>query len=231
MVTHEQILGVLRGINDPEMPISIVDLGIVEKIRIAPSDRLECAAEAASGAAGVTAARRATGSLPLGATGSLLPVSARACGPSVSARAGEPPVAPVEARAEPEAFGNGAARVCIDILPTFVGCPALPMIEREIREKVGAMPGVAAVEVRFRFDPPWSVERISEAGRAALNLHGVTVPRFVQVFTARMPTATVRCPFCHSDSTRMESAYGPTRCRMIYYCESCRNSFEHLKRV
>ena len=31
--------------------------------------------------------------------------------------------------------------------------------------------------------------------------------------------------------TDSDSPFGPTRCRMIYYCESCRNPFEHLKKV
>src|SRR5262249_51187016 len=37
MVTRDNILNVLRAIDEPEMPISIVDLGIVEKIEILPS--------------------------------------------------------------------------------------------------------------------------------------------------------------------------------------------------
>ncbi len=45
------------------------------------------------------------------------------------------------------------------------------------------------------------------------------------------PAEVVACPFCGSDQTTLDSRFGPTRCRMIYYCESCRNSFEHMKRV
>ncbi len=217
MVTQEQILDVLRGINDPEMPISIVDLGIVERICVEAADLLESAKRLEAAGKRTFDARGAN--VPRGATGGL---------PPVAARAGEPPVAPATASG---AYEAALTNIRIDILPTFVGCPALPMIEREIREKVGALAGVGAVEVRFRFDPPWSVDRISPTGRAALSLHGVTVPKLVQVSTPAAKTGKLRCPFCDSDSTRMESAYGPTRCRMIYYCESCRNSFEHLKRV
>ena len=32
-------------------------------------------------------------------------------------------------------------------------------------------------------------------------------------------------------TTRLDSSFGPTRCRMICYCNACRNTFEHLKRV
>ena len=44
-------------------------------------------------------------------------------------------------------------------------------------------------------------------------------------------TSVLKCPFCGSDRTRLESAFGPTKCRMIYYCDACRNTFEHMKRV
>ena len=37
MVSKEAVLEMLRTINDPEMPISIVDLGIVEDVRVEPA--------------------------------------------------------------------------------------------------------------------------------------------------------------------------------------------------
>jgi ring-1,2-phenylacetyl-CoA epoxidase subunit PaaD len=165
---REEIMAVLRGIPDPEMPISIVDLGLVERLEITP--------------------------------------------------------------------GASGDRVSIDILPTFVGCPALPMIESDITTQVGALDDIASVTVRFVHDPPWSVDRISAAGRESLRTHGVTVPERgtggsggAQTVTLR--TSAVPCPFCGSRATSLDSAFGPTRCRMIYYCDSCRNSFEHMKRV
>ena len=108
MIDTDSILEVLKTIPDPEMPISIVDLGLVEGIRV-------------------------------------------------------------------ESNGE-AANVSIDILPTFVGCPALPMIEDDIKTKLVQMDGISAVSVQFVHDPPWSVDRISDEGRRSLAAHGVTVP-------------------------------------------------------
>ncbi len=162
---------------------------------------------------------------------------------------------------------DGAA-VQIDLTPTFVGCPALQMLQDEIRQRIGALPGVRDVKVTLVYEPAWSVERITTAGRAALRAHGVTVPAagtlarerhpipltvaaagqapphaanatapsqdsMGQAQTARGPgqDAAVNCPFCASAETALESAFGPTRCRMIYYCRACRNTFEHLKPV
>ena len=123
--------------------------------------------------------------------------------------------------------------IAIDVLPTFVGCPALPVIERDIATRVGAIEGVGEVTVRFINDPPWSVDRITEIGRASLREHGVTVPEHGHEPGGAVPlrTSAIPCPFCSSRDTRLDSPFGPTRCRMIYYCEACRNTFEHMKRV
>lgn len=178
-------MAALAAIPDPEMPISIVDLGLVEQVQLDPS-----------------------------------------------------PVRP------------DSAVATITLLPTFVGCPALDMIREDVRRVVGALPGVEQVQVRFVHEPRWTVDRITEAGRASLRAHGVTVPErgecaightdppggsiprpVPMTVSAGSTVAPVPCPFCGSVSTHLDSPFGPTRCRMIYYCEACRNSFEHLKRV
>ena len=161
MVNHDDVQRVLRTINDPEMPINIVDLGIVKEVRIEPS----CSVGSSQG-----------------------------------------------------------MQVSVTLLPTFVGCPALPVIEEEIRRKVGVLAGVDTVAVHFHFDPPWTVDRISSAGREALRQIGVTVP-------GEKGSTAPLCPFCGSAEVQLESPFGPARCRMIYYCPTCRNSFEHLKKV
>src|SRR5262249_50412794 len=97
-------------------------------------------------------------------------------------------------------------------------------IAEEVRRRVRALPGVAEVEVEFRFDPPWTVNRISAAGREALKQFGVSVPGSAEA-------AVPPCPFCGSGAVSLASPFGPTRCRMIYYCRSCKSSFEHMKKV
>lgn len=134
------------------------------------------------------------------------------------------------------------ARVEIDVTPTFVGCPALDMIRDLIVDRVGGLPDVACVDVRFVNSPPWSVSRISEAGREALRRHGVTTPHGstrqgpvpLTISSTGQATASeevIACPFCGSEKTHLDSPFGPTRCRMIYYCDACRNAFEHMKPI
>ena len=40
-----------------------------------------------------------------------------------------------------------------------------------------------------------------------------------------------RCPWCGSTETRLENIFGPTPCRSIRWCESCRQPFEQFKTI
>ena len=178
VINQRDIVDILRTIPDPEMPISIVDLGLVQRVS----------------------------------------VSQNGC----------------------EDASANAVRVEIDVLPTFVGCPALDMIEGDIRAKLSGLPDIREIKINWLFDPPWSVDRITVGGRESLKAHGVTVPErgsrldvagHAKPQAVALRVSAIACPFCGSNSTYLDSPFGPTRCRTIYYCEKCRNSFEHLKRL
>ncbi len=108
----------------------------------------------------------------------------------------------------------------VAILPTFVGCPALDLIRASIADRLGIF-GLP-VRVETTFEVPWTSDRISPTGRRALEKVGIAPPS--------EPDA-VRCPFCASGSVAMDSAFGPTQCRSLYYCRGCRQPFEALKAV
>lgn len=110
--------------------------------------------------------------------------------------------------------------IAVTILPTFVGCPALDVIRASIAERLSEF-GLP-VRVDTTFEVPWTSDRISPAGRRALAKVGIAPPS--------EPEA-VRCPFCASGSVAMDSAFGPTQCRSLYYCRACRQPFEALKAV
>lgn len=120
-------------------------------------------------------------------------------------------------------------RVTVDVTPTFVGCPAVDLIRANIAAALAAI-GEKEVEVNIVFDPPWTTERMSEVGRQKLKEVGFSPPTrpLVQIGLA---TPNVPCPFCDSSNTAMESMFGPTLCRAIYYCNACRQSFEHFKTI
>jgi ring-1,2-phenylacetyl-CoA epoxidase subunit PaaD len=119
------------------------------------------------------------------------------------------------------------------LLPTFAGCPALDVIREDVERAVAEVAGEREVRVRFVYSPPWTSDRITPAGREALRGYGLTPPGvggvFVPLASLSRPEGTVRCPFCGSDDTVLESAYGPTLCRTTHFCRGCRNPFEGFK--
>jgi ring-1,2-phenylacetyl-CoA epoxidase subunit PaaD len=122
----------------------------------------------------------------------------------------------------------------VELLPTFVGCPALDVIRDEAEMAVRRAVGGRMVAVRFVFKPPWTSDRITPAGREALRTYGLTPPGeratpFVPLASLRRTETAATCPFCGSDDTVVESSFGPTLCRSTHFCRACRNPFESFK--
>ena len=115
----------------------------------------------------------------------------------------------------------GPDGIGVAILPTFVGCPALDVIRSSIADHLGAR-FERPVNVETTFEVSWTSERISPAGRVALRQAGIAPPSAPE---------DVRCPFCASAEVAMDSAFGPTQCRSLFYCRGCRQPFEALKSV
>jgi ring-1,2-phenylacetyl-CoA epoxidase subunit PaaD len=121
--------------------------------------------------------------------------------------------------------------VRVQLLPTFAGCPALDAIDQDVRHAVAAAAPGKGIEVRFVHSPPWTSDRITPAGQEALRAYGLTPPSGagpvrVALGGLRRPA---RCPFCGSEETDLESAFGPTLCRSVHFCRACRNPFEAFK--
>jgi len=110
--------------------------------------------------------------------------------------------------------------IAVELLPTFVGCPALDVIRAAVEEALAPLGRPTSVEFTWRV--PWTSERISDAGRAALAASGFAPPA---------DPADVRCPYCSSARVSMDSAFGPTQCRSLFYCRDCRQPFEAFKPV
>ena len=113
-----------------------------------------------------------------------------------------------------------AERIQVELLPTFIGCPALQLIEAAVAERLATF-GVP-VQVEFTRRVPWTSDRISAIGLDRLRQAGIAPP---------LDPAATRCPWCDSDRVVMDSAFGPTQCRSLFYCRDCRNPFEALKPI
>jgi ring-1,2-phenylacetyl-CoA epoxidase subunit PaaD len=122
--------------------------------------------------------------------------------------------------------------VSVELTPTFLGCPALEAMTRALEEAVSALGGEP--EVRVIQDDSWSTDRITPAGREKLRAAGFAppAPREASAPTLVQLQAKVhRCPYCGSTETRLENIFGPTPCRSLRYCESCRQPFEQFKTI
>ena len=101
--TEEKIWEQLRNCYDPEIPVNIVDLGLIYSLTI--SDALE-----------------------------------------------------------------GMKKVDIQMTLTAPGCGMGPALAADAEQRVVGIPGVGDVKVALVWDPPWSPERISAAGRQKLGM-------------------------------------------------------------
>ncbi len=110
--------------------------------------------------------------------------------------------------------------VLVGLIPTFSGCPALAMIAADVRHAVEALPRVSTCEVVWLTSPVWSTSRITPAAKDQLASYTVVL---------RAKDGGLRCPVCGSNSVSDQSEAGPTRCRSVAWCESCRNVVEVMR--
>jgi ring-1,2-phenylacetyl-CoA epoxidase subunit PaaD len=124
------------------------------------------------------------------------------------------------------------SEVRIDFTPTFMGCPALETMQREMRAKIESLG--AKPRIRVLLDDSWSTDRITPEGREKLRLAGFAppAPRGAGALElVELQRSTFRCPYCGSTDTQLENIFGPTPCRSIRYCKACRQPFEQFKTI
>jgi ring-1,2-phenylacetyl-CoA epoxidase subunit PaaD len=119
--------------------------------------------------------------------------------------------------------------VRVQVTPTFVGCPALDYMKSEIISVLKE--NNINAEVHVSFSEPWSSDRISERGRAALKEFGLGPPPKSQLIEDISVLETSECPRCGSMNTELKSAFGPTLCRSIHFCDDCKETYEQFKPI
>jgi len=123
----------------------------------------------------------------------------------------------------------------IVLTPTYSGCPATEMIERNVLAALDAE-GLMPARATLRRAPAWTTDWITGAGRRKLREYGIAPPgpvarqegvpvRFVR------RDAAIACPRCGSRETERISAFGSTACKALYRCLACREPFEHFKPI
>jgi ring-1,2-phenylacetyl-CoA epoxidase subunit PaaD len=152
-------------------------------------------------------------------------------------------------------------RVHVEFTPTFLGCPALEAMREQMAERIARLGAEPEIEVvlddswstdritpegreklrasGFAPPPPRSAWERRENGpadepralsdgvaSAASGARSATAPQLVQ-----LQSNGFRCPYCGSRETALENIFGPTPCRSLRYCRSCRQPFEQFKTI
>lgn len=60
--------------------------------------------------------------------------------------------------------------VDVEMTLTSMGCPLFETIEDDIKNKVKEIEGIKETRVRLVFDPPWSMDRLTERARAVMGI-------------------------------------------------------------
>ena len=117
----------------------------------------------------------------------------------------------------------------IVITPTYSGCPAMHMIEVNIKAELQSH-GIDPVTVTTVLSPPWTTDWISEEAKEKLRVYGITPPQ--GTVDKRLLTGDfegIPCPQCESTDTQMISQFGSTACKSLFKCNACLEPFDYFK--
>ncbi len=127
---------------------------------------------------------------------------------------------------------DGGEWLRVELLPTFVGCPAIDVMRAQVGERLTALRLADEVIVELSFAEPWTSDRISAEGREKLRSSGFAPPELVPPQSGLVTMlGTTPCPYCGSRNTTMDNPFGPTLCRSIHHCDACHQPFEQFKAV
>lgn len=110
--------------------------------------------------------------------------------------------------------------VTVGITPTYSGCPAMEVIEEQVRMAL-INAGFERVQVERVYSPAWTTDWLSPEARTKLSGIGIAPPG----------NGPVLCPQCSSSDTRTVSEFGSTACKALMVCTSCGEPFDRFKAI
>jgi|TARA_R110000737_G_scaffold222262_1_gene237539 ring-1,2-phenylacetyl-CoA epoxidase subunit PaaD len=117
----------------------------------------------------------------------------------------------------------------ITITPTYSGCPAMQVIEEDIRRAL-LQEGLSNLTIETVLSPAWTTDWLSENGKRKLKEYGIAPPENeVDKSLLFSKPLIVPCPKCGSRETKMVSEFGSTACKAHYQCLSCQEPFDYFK--
>ena len=121
-------------------------------------------------------------------------------------------------------------QINIVVTPTYSGCPALDVINMDIRLKL-IEKGYCNIFIQQQLSPAWTTDWMSEEGKKKLKDFGIAPPNPKQQFCKQemFQQEAVQCPRCNSYHTELISQFGSTACKSMYRCLDCKETFDHFK--
>lgn len=114
------------------------------------------------------------------------------------------------------------------ITPTYSGCPAMGIIEQDIKMMLDKN-GVTPATVKLVYDPAWTTDWMSDVAKEKLKKYGIAPPLHSSCTQDVFAHNIIECPHCHSGDTVMISRFGSTACKSLYQCNDCKEPFEYFK--
>ncbi len=116
------------------------------------------------------------------------------------------------------------------ITPTYTGCPAMGMIEDDIK-RVLKENGVSSVNVKLVYAPAWTTDWMTTEAKEKMRKYGIAPPTSsaCNKLTSFSKNNLIKCPRCNSTHTELISMFGSTACKALYKCDSCKEPFEYFK--
>lgn len=123
-------------------------------------------------------------------------------------------------------FVNGV--YVISITPTYTACPAMGMIEDQIKEILAAN-GFKNVRVELTYTPTWTTDWLTQEAKIKLKNYGIAPPNHSSCTKLVNVNDVVACPRCNSKHTELISRFGSTACKALYRCSDCKETFDFFK--
>jgi ring-1,2-phenylacetyl-CoA epoxidase subunit PaaD len=120
--------------------------------------------------------------------------------------------------------------VHVEITPTYSGCPAIKMIEQDIRALL-LEKGILEVQVKLVYAPAWTTDWLTPEAREKLRAYGIAPPEHSSVDKSALTgkPKNLACPRCKSKHVEMVSQFGSTACKALYKCLDCLEPFDYFK--
>jgi ring-1,2-phenylacetyl-CoA epoxidase subunit PaaD len=118
----------------------------------------------------------------------------------------------------------------VKITPTYSGCPAMNVIEMNIRIAL-ELEGYKNVKITTILSPAWTTDWMTESGKQKLKAYGIAPPQNKARLNKMLfeTTPSVFCPKCDAENTELLAEFGSTSCKSLYRCKACLEPFDYFK--